>query len=126
MDAKDKRNKIKNMLLVYSHYDKNQLVNRAKKDGLYAYNLDDDEVYNAIVRFAKFHNIKIHTEKKVHTTSKNEFIEEIDKDGNSKLKPLKSKDLIETEIFVQVLEKERDNLSKRILNINKLINLYNN
>lgn len=122
----EKREKIKSFLLTCSHYNKSRLIQGAKNRALFSYSEDDNEVYESLKRFAKHHKIPIEQERvEVKKEPEVVYIEEIDEDGNSSLKKLDSdENLKSTDIFLKELENQRDILSKKLLKINSLINLY--
>lgn len=124
----ERREKLKKYLLEFSHYDKDRLIRGAKNRGIFGDNQDNEQVYHALCQFSKHHDIKIHTpipEINVSKQPENVFIEQIDDDGNTSLKKLNDDvDLKDASNFVEVLEKQRDILSNKLLKINGLIKLY--
>lgn len=125
--VEERREKLKKFLLECSHYDKERLIRGSKNRGIFGDNQDDEQVYHAIKQFASFHKIEIHTpvpEIKIKDSGENTFIEEVDSEGNVKLKKVGEEDIKHAADFRAVLEKERDELSKRLLKINELLKLY--
>lgn len=124
-----RRDAIKQYLLEKSHYNKKRLVLGAKNRGLFGFNQDDNEVYDTLVRFSDYHKIKIHTtppEIKEKSKEENSYIEEIDENGESKLKKLNFNENKNNDEFVANLIKQRDILSEKLLKINNLIKTYIN
>lgn len=114
-----RRQKISAFLVTYSDKDKKDLVRLARKENLYQKSINDDEIYDSLVRFAKAHDIKIHQE---HVRANREFIEKINEEGKSELVDVLSPKNQKT--LVECLKMEREALSQRILDINKLLKHY--
>ena len=123
-----RRNKIEKFLLECSHYDKARLIQGCKNRGLFPVHESNEEIYDALVTFSTYNNIKIHTEIpliKIKDPTINAFIEEIDKEGNTTLVKLNDDEELQSRSsFLITLEKRRDVLSKKLLEINQLIDLY--
>lgn len=125
--VEERREKLKKYLLECNHYDKERLIRGSKNRGIFADNQDNEQVYYAIVQFAKHHNIPLHVEPPkilIKDPRENVFVEEIDGDGNTSLKKLGDDSIRQSIDFKELLEKERNELSKRLLKINELLKLY--
>lgn len=123
----ERRDKIKMFLLECNHYDKARLIQGAKNRNLYDIHIDNEEIYSALERFAKFHRIELHVDVPkivAARTNENLFIEETDDEGNTTLKKIGNEEIKNSDEFLKVLEKERDILSKKLLKINNLIQIY--
>ena len=122
-----RRKMLKEYLLAYNHYEKDRLVRGAQNRGIFYTETSNEEIYDSLVKFAKFHNIKLHVEPPkvfVKDPTKTAFIEEIDKEGNTVLKKLGEDDLQCEESFLKTLEIEAERLSNKLIRINTLIKLY--
>lgn len=99
----------------HGHKDKKTVIKKVKESGVYENFQDDNEVYSLVERFAKHHNLIFgYIEEKLEIPKEylKEEIEEI----------IEKKEEINE--FYQSLLKERDNLSKKLLSLNKLIETY--
>ena len=124
------RRKLQIFLLEHGDsYTSERLVRGAKNRFLFREDEDDTEVYESLVRFAKFHGIKLHT-KLVDVDNTKEvtsYIEGTDDDGNSTLIRLENDvELKNKSSFLQTLLEQRDIVSMKLLKINNLISIYEN
>lgn len=120
-----RRKRLKNFLLVHSHYEKNRLIRKAKDENLYPNSEGDEDVYQSLKRFADHHGIKIEQTELIEKFTSTNYVEEIDDDGNTKLKLINNKkENEENKGLKTLLLKRRDELSEEILSINKLLKFY--
>lgn len=110
-----KREILKSLIQMHGNKPKNVVVSLAKEKGVYKSYDDDNEIYELIKKFAEYHSLPfgyVHIEKIEEKTEEEVFIEEnIDK-------------INEIDYFFESLIKERDNLSKKLLTLNRLIAVY--
>lgn len=118
LDAR--RNKIRSFLVTNSDLDKNELICLARKENLYKNYLDNEEIYECLKRFAEAHDIKMH--QKLLSVNR-DLIEYVNEDVKHNLKGPKSL-AEENDQLIKLLEEERDNLSSKLLHINKLLEFY--
>jgi uncharacterized protein YktA (UPF0223 family) len=96
----------------YGHKPKRIVIQKAKEKGIYKYEEDDEEIYLLIHAFAKFHKIPFgYTEPVKIIEPKEEVIEIIEKKE-------------EVDLFYENLVKEHNTLSKKLLALNKLMEIY--
>lgn len=110
-----KREILKSLIERHGNKSKKVVVALAKEKGVYKMHDDDNEVYELIGKFAEFHNLPFgYTPKENKEEIPNEeiIINEIIEKKN------------EIDFFYESLIKERDSLSKKLLGLNKLIDIY--
>lgn len=112
--ANEKREILYSLVQRYGHREPKIIVSKAKERGLYHLAEDDKEIYTLIETFAKFHNLPF---------GYNEPPKEVDEVINIILKENIDKPE-DTDPFYAALLKEHSFLSKKLLAINKLIELY--
>lgn len=112
--AAEKREILYSLIQRWGHKEPKILISKAKERGLYHLAEDDKEIYLLMERFAEFHNLPfgfMHPPKEV-----DEVINLIIKDNIDKPE--------DTDPFYAALLAEHSALSKKMLALNKLIELY--
>jgi len=118
-----KRELLKSIIERYGTKDRKFLIGKAKESGVYKNHVDDNEVYTQLEKFASFHNLHIgYKEELKPIKASKEFIEVIDDGGISSLKALQEID--NNELFIKTLEREHEELSRKLLKVTQLLKLY--
>lgn len=113
-----RREILKTTIQNYGTKGKKILVQKVKEAGAYKNYVDDNEVYDLILKFAKFHDLHIEPETPVF--EKVEIVEEVQPEAEA------AAEVDEADLFYQKLEDEHTLLSKKLLAINRLMQLYKN
>lgn len=110
-----KREILKNIVERFGTKPKRIVIQEAKERGVYKNSEDDDEVYELVRRFAEYHKMPFgYVEPKP-------VRKRITKEDTVKKKVVVKEEIDE---FFESLIKERDNLSKKLLALNRLIETY--
>jgi hypothetical protein len=107
-----KRELLIQLVTAYGNKPKKIVIQKAKEKGIYKYEADDEEIYLLIHAFAKFHKLPFgYTEPVKIIEPEEEIVEIVDKKE-------------EVDLFYENLLKEHNLLSKKLLALNKVIEIY--
>lgn len=112
--AAEKREILYSLVQRYGHVEPKILISKAKERGLYHLAEDDKEIYVLMEKFAEFHNLPFGFMQPISKSE--EIINIIIKDNIDKPE--------DTDPFYAAMLAEHSALSKKMLALNKLIELY--
>ncbi len=112
-----RREILKSILDRYAGKGKAVIIKKAKEQGVYKAFVDDLEVWELIQKFAAFHNIPI-TEPKAEVPEKEVLEEEEEEEENNQ------EEEEDDDSFLKLLKDEHTRLSKRLLALNRVIQVY--
>jgi hypothetical protein len=111
-----KRELLKGIIERYGNKEKKVVVNRVKEAGIYQNYVDDNEVYELVRKFAEYHNLPFGCRERPVIDSNPEVLTKV----------LVQDPCVDEEVdhFYEHLREEHSRLSKKILALNKLMELY--
>ena len=113
-----KRETLMYICQAYGHLDKKTVVKKVKDKGVYQNYVGDDEVYELIRKFADYHNIPFgYIVQEEHALPFPEATVKVDID-------FPHKECEDIDHFWDSMTREHSRLSKKILQLNKLMELY--
>ena len=112
--ASVKREILRSIIERYGNKGRKIIIQKAKDSGVYKDFEDDNEIYSLVLKFSKFHNLHIEPEKELK--EEDIHIEEILSNSYP--------DETEEERLYKILQHEHDRLSKKLLALNKFMELY--
>lgn len=111
-----RREILKSIIDRYGNKSKKVVVQKVKEQGVYKNYQDDNEVYNLVQKFAEFHKLPFgYTEPKPKIEPET-ILEKVVQENIEKAE--------EVDLFYETMLKEHSMLSKKLLTLTKLIDIY--